>query len=120
MLSNDTRKKIKNITTRIIIAGRQDTCTTIRNLLSASFITSTTVKTDFESKSIIKEEQTLLQYNCLAIFPNLNSILYTYSSIIQPIPTKQYEDSCVARAGLRYPGFYRFPQMRSRNFYSNR
>lgn len=60
MLPDDTRKKIKNITAGIIIEGVQDTCTTIRNLLSASFATSTTVKTDFESKSIIKEEQALL------------------------------------------------------------
>lgn len=60
MLPDDTRKKIKNITTGIIIDGKQDTCTTIRNFLSASFATSTTVKTDFESKAIIKEEQALL------------------------------------------------------------
>lgn len=57
MLSDDTRNKIKNITNGIIIEGQQDHCTTIRNFLCASFPTSTTVKTDFESKAIIKEEQ---------------------------------------------------------------
>ena len=57
MLPDDTRRKITNITTGAIIEGVQDTCTTIRNLLCASFPTSTTVKKDFESKAIIKEEQ---------------------------------------------------------------
>lgn len=60
MLPHDTRTKIKNFTAGIIIDGEQDTCTTIRNLLSAGFATSTTVKTDFESKSVIKEEQAVL------------------------------------------------------------
>jgi hypothetical protein len=43
-----------------MIEGVPDTCTTTRYLLSASFATSTTVKTDFESKSVIKEEQAQL------------------------------------------------------------
>jgi len=60
MLPHDTRKRIENITAGAIIEGIQDTCTTIRNLLSASFATSTTVKIDFESKSVIKEEQAKL------------------------------------------------------------
>ena len=57
MLPDDTRNKIKNITGGIVIEGSQDNCTTIRNLLCQSFPTSTTVKKDFESQSIIKEEQ---------------------------------------------------------------
>jgi hypothetical protein len=57
MLPNDTRKRIENITAGIIIEGIQDTCTTIRNFLCGSFATSNTVKTDFESKSVIKKEQ---------------------------------------------------------------
>ncbi|MCW3117949.1 MAG: hypothetical protein JWM28_2031 [Chitinophagaceae bacterium] len=60
MLPDDTRKRIENITAGIIIEGIPDTCTTIRNLLSAGFATSTTVKVDFESKSVIKEEQAQL------------------------------------------------------------
>lgn len=63
MLPDDTRKRIKNITAGIIIEGIPDTCTTIRNLLSASFATSTTVKTDFESKSVIKKERAKLLEN---------------------------------------------------------
>jgi len=57
MLPNDTRGKIKNITAGIIIKGHQDNCTTIRNLLCASFATSTTVKKDFEGKAVTKEKQ---------------------------------------------------------------
>ena len=60
MFPNDTRSKIKNITGGIIIEGSQDTCTTIRNLLCTSFPTSTTVKEDFEGKSIIKEKQAVI------------------------------------------------------------
>ena len=60
MLQHDTRNKIKNITKGIIIEGQQDNCTTIRNLLCAGFPTSTTVKTDFEGKAIIKEKQARL------------------------------------------------------------
>lgn len=57
MLRDDTQGKIKNITSGTIVTGQQDNCTTIRNLLCTSFATSTTVKVDFESKAIIKEEQ---------------------------------------------------------------
>ncbi|NCI49481.1 hypothetical protein GWC95_06070 [Sediminibacterium roseum] len=60
MLPDDTRKRIENITAGTVIEGPSDTCTTIRNLLSASFATSTTVKIDFEGKSVIKEEQAQL------------------------------------------------------------
>ncbi|MDB5210170.1 MAG: hypothetical protein JWQ30_997, partial [Sediminibacterium sp.] len=37
MLPDDTRKRIENITAGISIEGIPDTCTTIRNHLSASF-----------------------------------------------------------------------------------
>jgi hypothetical protein len=57
MLPDDTRRKIKNITAGVIIEGSQDNCTTVRNLLCASFQTSTTVKKDFEGKAVSKEEQ---------------------------------------------------------------
>lgn len=60
MLPDDTRRKIKDITEGAIIKGSQDNCTTIRNFLCAGFPTSTTVKKDFESKAIIKEEQASL------------------------------------------------------------
>lgn len=57
MLSDDIRSKIENITRGVIIEGSGDNCASIRNLLCASFETSTTVKEDFEGKSIIKEKQ---------------------------------------------------------------
>ena len=63
MLPDDTRRKIKNIVAGIIIEGATDYCTAIRNLLCAGFPTSTTVKTDFESKAISKEKQALLLEN---------------------------------------------------------
>ncbi|HET6994256.1 MAG TPA: hypothetical protein VFI06_04690 [Chitinophagaceae bacterium] len=60
MLPDDTRGKIKNITTGTILEGGQDNCTAIRNFLCSSFPTSTTVKKDFESKAIIKEKQAIV------------------------------------------------------------
>jgi hypothetical protein len=60
MIPDDTRKKIENIVSGVIIEGQADTCTTIRNLLCRRFATSTTVKDDFESRTIIKEEQARL------------------------------------------------------------
>jgi hypothetical protein len=61
MFSDDTRIKIKNITEGIIIEGTTDNCTAARNHLCKSFVTSTTVKTDFESKALIKEKQVVIQ-----------------------------------------------------------
>ncbi len=60
MIQDDTRKKIENIVSGIIIEGQTDTCTTIRNFLCRRFATSTTVKDDFESRTRIKKEQDLL------------------------------------------------------------
>lgn len=57
MFSDDTRQKLKNIVSGIIIEEQADTCAAVRNFLCTSFSTSTTVKKDFESKSIVKEEQ---------------------------------------------------------------
>lgn len=57
MLPNDTRCKIENIVAGAFIEGQQDSCTAIRSFLCSRFATSSTVKTDFEGKSVIKEEQ---------------------------------------------------------------
>lgn len=65
MFSNDTRKKLENIVRGIILEGEEDNCTVPRNILCASFRTSTTVKKDFEGQSIIKKEQAeLLKSHC--------------------------------------------------------
>lgn len=70
MLSNDTRSKIKNITAGNVIEGSTDTCTEIRNYLCSGFPTSTTVKKDFESKLLIKEEQA----NCLIAYSKQHNL----------------------------------------------
>ncbi|MGZ8511659.1 MAG: hypothetical protein ACXWWA_14830, partial [Chitinophagaceae bacterium] len=57
MLTDDTRSKIENITGGVILKGPQDSCTAARNHLCGSYLTSTTVRKDFESQSIIKKEQ---------------------------------------------------------------
>ena len=57
MFSDEIRKKLENIVGGIVIKEQDDTCATIRNLLCTSFSTSTSVKKDFESKSIVKEKQ---------------------------------------------------------------
>jgi hypothetical protein len=57
MFSDDTLKRLKNIVGGIVLEGEEDNCTAARNLLCASFRTSTTVKRDFESQSVVKKEQ---------------------------------------------------------------
>ena len=60
MLPDDTRSKIENIVAGVVLEGSADHCTTIRNLLCSRFATSTVVKADFESNTIIKEKQAKL------------------------------------------------------------
>ena len=57
MLSDDTRSKIKNSPAGNVIVRSSETCTAIRNYLCTGFPTSTTVKTDFEGKLLVKKEQ---------------------------------------------------------------
>jgi hypothetical protein len=57
MFTNEVRRKLEDIVHGVVIKEQPDTCTAIRNKLCASYSTSTTVKKDFESKSIIKKEQ---------------------------------------------------------------
>ncbi len=73
MLSNDTRSKIKNITAGNVIEGSADTCSAIRNYLCTGFPTSTTVKTDFEGKLLVKKEQATL----LESFSRKNNLWFT-------------------------------------------
>ena len=56
-IEDDTRKRLTHIVKGTVLEGKEDHCTTARNLLCASFRTSTTVKKDFESQSRIKTEQ---------------------------------------------------------------
>jgi hypothetical protein len=57
MFGNDTRKRLENIVKGVVLEGESDHCTTVRNLLCASFRTSTTVKKDFENQLRVKKEQ---------------------------------------------------------------
>jgi hypothetical protein len=56
-IDDDSRKRLENIVKGTILEGAKDHCTIARNLLCASFRTSTTVKKDFEGQSRIKKEQ---------------------------------------------------------------
>jgi Serine/Threonine/Tyrosine Kinase found in polyvalent proteins len=73
MYDNETRRKLQNIVSGISIEGQADNCTAARNYLCTSFSTSTTVKTDFESRAKIKEEQSKL----LKEFAKENNFLLT-------------------------------------------
>lgn len=57
MISDEIRQKLQNIIRGDVLEGQEDHCTAIRNLLRQSFGTDPTVKKEFESRSIIKEEQ---------------------------------------------------------------
>jgi hypothetical protein len=57
MLADVTRKKLEHIVRGIVVEGQQDYCTKVRNYLCSGFATSTTVKKDFESRSVVKKEQ---------------------------------------------------------------
>lgn len=70
MYTNDTRKRLEDIIGGIVIEGQEDNCTAARNLLCASFKTSTTVKKDFDNQSKIKEEQSEL----LKVFITTNNL----------------------------------------------
>jgi hypothetical protein len=57
MISDEIRQKLQNIIRGDVLEGQEDHCTAIRNLLCQSFGSNPTIKREFESRSIIKEEQ---------------------------------------------------------------
>jgi len=57
MISDETRQKLQKIIKGDVLEGQEDHCTAIRNLLCQSFGSDPTVKKEFESRSIVKEEQ---------------------------------------------------------------
>lgn len=57
MISNEIRTKLQNIIRGARSEGTADRCSTIRNLLIEGFGTGPTVKREFESRAIVKEEQ---------------------------------------------------------------
>ena len=57
MISDEIHQKLQNIVRGELLQGQSDACTTVRDLLCKSFGTSPTVKSEFESRTILKEEQ---------------------------------------------------------------
>lgn len=57
MIPNEIRERLQNIVDGTRLEGSADRCTTLRNLLVESFGTGSTIKSEFESRAIIKEEQ---------------------------------------------------------------
>ena len=57
MIADEIREKLQNIIRGELQEGQMDSCTAIRNLLCESFGTGPTVKSEFESRAILKEKQ---------------------------------------------------------------
>jgi hypothetical protein len=57
MIDDEIRQKLQNIISGTLLEEQEDHCTAIRNLLCQSFGSNPTVKREFESRSIVKEEQ---------------------------------------------------------------
>lgn len=57
MISHEIRNKLQNIVNGTRFERPADNCTTVRNLLIEGFGTGTTVKSEFESRAIVKEKQ---------------------------------------------------------------
>jgi Serine/Threonine/Tyrosine Kinase found in polyvalent proteins len=57
MISHEVREQLQNIIRGELQKGQIDSCTAIRNILCESFGTSPTVKSEFESRAILKEKQ---------------------------------------------------------------
>jgi hypothetical protein len=57
MISDESRKKLQDIVRGAFLEGQRGHCATIRNLLCKSFGTDPTIKSEFESRTILKEKQ---------------------------------------------------------------
>jgi hypothetical protein len=57
MISDEIRQKLQNIVRGACLKGTEDRCSTVRNILIEGFGANTTVKGEFESRSIVKEKQ---------------------------------------------------------------
>jgi hypothetical protein len=57
MISGEIRSQLQNIVRGACLQRTADRCSTVRNILIESFGASSTVKREFESRSIIKEKQ---------------------------------------------------------------
>jgi len=57
MIPHEIREKLQNIINGARVEGPANSCAAVRNLLVESFGTGSTVKSEFESKAIVKEKQ---------------------------------------------------------------
>ncbi len=57
MIDDESRQKLQNIVRGTRLQGATDRCSKIRNILIGSFGADPTVKSEFESRAIIKERQ---------------------------------------------------------------
>jgi len=57
MISNEIRAKLQNIVRGARLKGAKDHCSTVRDILIEGFGANSTLKGEFESRSIIKEKQ---------------------------------------------------------------
>jgi hypothetical protein len=57
MISNEIREKLQDIVRGTCLQEAADRCSTVRNLLIESFGTGSTIKSEFESRAIVKKEQ---------------------------------------------------------------
>jgi hypothetical protein len=57
MISHGIRDKLQNIVNGTRFEGPAGNCATVRNLLVEGFRTGSTVKSEFESRAIVKEKQ---------------------------------------------------------------
>ncbi len=57
MIPDEIREKLQDIVNGTCLPGPTDNCSTVRNLLIESFGASPTIKSEFESRAILKEKQ---------------------------------------------------------------
>ena len=57
MISDEIRQKLQNIIRGELHQGQSNACTAARDLLCKSFGAGPTVKSEFESRTIVKEKQ---------------------------------------------------------------
>lgn len=57
MIGDAIKDKLQNIVRGALLEEQGDYCTTVRNLLCKSFGSGPTIKSEFESRAILKEEQ---------------------------------------------------------------
>lgn len=78
MIADEIKRKLQDLVYGNVLKGQEDPCTAARNYLCRRFGAGRTVKKEFESKSIVKEEQVALleAYARETRFSNKSTIPY--------------------------------------------